>query len=602
MAAKFFSKRNLDFLLFEVFKFEELTAHSYYKQHNRNIVQMVLEAAIQLSKNIFHPVLQEMDRIPPELNNGQVKVNPAVRKIMTEAGNGGWIGLNFPLEFGGEQLPHIVSAGCRFIFSAANYSAAVYPELTAGAARLITSFGNEHLVSTYVHKMLKGKWQGTMALTEPQAGSSLADIMTSATLTRKGHYLIKGHKIFISAGDHDGVENIVHLMLGRIKGAPAGVNGISLFVVPKNRIDSKGELVPNDITVTQIFHKLGYRGTPITELSMGEKDDCHGYLLGEPHKGLSYMFQMMNEFRLSVGLGAAAIASAAYHAALDYAKKRSQGRHVSQKEISLPQVPIIEHADVKRMLLFQKAIVEGSLSLNMQCCRYADMAILTTGKDHHHYHLLIDILTPVAKSYPSEMGILSTSQALQCLGGYGYCDDFPIEQYYRDVRIHPIHEGTTGIQGMDLLGRKVRMEDGKAFYLYLSAVKKTIRQAEAHKRLKPQALTLKSAIKHLEAVTRYKINLLIEKGSEVFLADATLYLEYFGIIAIAWQWLKQAVSACFAIEKRPSRKNSNFYQGKLFTFNYFFSYELPKILGLHERLMDDSIVTMDMTSAFFTDN
>jgi butyryl-CoA dehydrogenase len=439
-----------------------------------------------------------------------------------------------------------------------------------------------------------------MALTEPEAGSSLADMATSAALVDDGTYRIKGQKIFISAGDHDGVDNVIHLMLAKIDGAPTGVKGISLFVVPKMRLDDVGNRVGNDVVVSQVYHKLGYRGNPITQLSMGEKEDCHGYLVGKPHRGLFYMFQMMNEARLGVGMGAVGIASAAYYAALEYTRERVQGRKPGLKDPALPPVAIIEHADVKRMLLFQRAIVEGSLSLLLQCSIYADLAHLLDGDAGEKNALLLDLLTPVAKSYPSEMGILSTSQAIQCLGGYGYCKDFPVEQYYRDARIHPIHEGTTGIQGMDLLGRKVMMHDGKAFSLFLGEVRRDIAGSRERPELAAKADQLEAALVELEKVTRHKADLAASKGPDVFLADATLYLEYFGIIVIAWQWLKQAAVAQRQLAKARGAR-INFLNGKLFTFRYFFAYELPRTNGLAARLLDTDPLTVEMDPSYFAD-
>ena len=279
-----------------------------------------------------------------------------------------------PYEVGGQQLPITLHMLCNYIFAAANFAATGFPGLTTGAAHLILSYGSDELKETYVPQMLAGEWQGTMALTEPQAGSSLADIVTTAYPTENGYYKIKGQKIFISAGDHDGVDNVIHMMLAKIKGAPPGVKGISLFLVPKKRIKSDGGLESNDVTVATVYHKMGYRGCPITQLSMGENDDCRGYLVGEPHKGLSYMFQMMNEARIGVGMQATAIASAAYYTSLEYAKERPQGRKLSSKDPTLPPVPIIEHADIRRMLLFQRAITEGSLSVILQCSMYTDLA------------------------------------------------------------------------------------------------------------------------------------------------------------------------------------------------------------------------------------
>jgi len=601
MADKFISIRNVKFLLFEVFDVLSLSKHPYFSQHNQKMYNLVLNAALKLSTRLLHPIFEEMDRNPPELIAGQVKVHSAVAGIMKEFGQGGWIAATFPAESNGEQLPSMVANACFAMFFAANYSAGVYPGLTAGAARLIDSFGNEGLKKTFLSKMLSGQWQGTMALTEPQAGSSLTDIATTALPTVDGYYKLRGRKTFISAGDHDGAENIVHLMLARIDGAPAGPRGISLFVVPKMRLNEDGIPVSNDITVSQIFHKMGYRGTPIAELSIGDKDDCRGHLLGEPHRGLAYMFQMMNEERIGVGLGAASIASAAYYAALHYCKQRPQGRRLTDKDPASPQIAIIEHADVKRMLLFQRAVVEGSFSLLMQCSQYEDMTRVALPEEKSRYRLLLELLTPVAKTYASEMGILSTSQSIQCFGGYGYCQDFPVEQHFRDMRIHPIHEGTTGIQGMDLLGRKVVMENGKAFAFFLEEVQCAMHSARKFPALLSMVNQLDKAIQQLQDVTYQLVDIAHKKGPEIFLADATLYLEFFGIVTVAWQWLLQSVSVQKARAGELSTAEADFYQGKLFTARYYFAYELPKISGLVQRLTDGDPITVEMKSCYFSD-
>ncbi|MCP4752587.1 MAG: acyl-CoA dehydrogenase [Proteobacteria bacterium] len=601
MAAKFVSKRNLQFLLYEVFDIESLTQYPYYSQHNRKMFDMMLDAALKLAKDLLRPSFEEMDRNPPELVDGHVKVHPSVRSIMKSMGEGGWIAAKFPMELDGEQLPYLIADCCQFVFCAANYSASVYSGLTTKAARLITSFGSKEQIDTYFTKMMEGEWQGTMALTEPQAGSSLADITTTAVPTDEGYYSMRGSKIFISAGDHDGVENVVQLMLARIEGAPAGVKGISLFIVPNKRLDDNGGLLSNDVTISQIYHKMGYKGSPITELSIGEKNDCRGYLVGDASKGLAYMFQMMNGSRLSVGAAAAAISTAAYYAALEYAKERPQGRKPSSKDFSSPQIPIIEHADVKRMLLFQRSVSEGAHSVLMQCCRYADLEIALEGEEKERNALLLDLLTPVAKSYPSEMSVLSTSQAMQCFGGYGYCEDFPVEQYFRDTRIHPIHEGTTGIQGVDILNRKVRMKGGKAFALYLEEVQGTIDGAVEFDDLTPYAEQLSGSLTQLQEVTTHLKELMEKQGADVFLADATLYLEYFSLIAIAWQWLLQSVPVVKAMGGDLSKSETNFYQGKLYTARYFFHYELPKTEGLAKRLMETTPLTVEMSADHFAD-
>jgi butyryl-CoA dehydrogenase len=601
VTTKFVSERNIKFLLYEVFDVESLTQYDYYSEHNRKMFDMVLKAAVKLGKDLMYPIFEEMDRKSPELVNGEVKVHPSVKTIMQEFGEGGWISSRVPYDQDGEQLPSMVADICEFIFSAANYSANAYPGLTFGASHLIESFGDKKLYHTYVPRMRAGQWQGTMALTEPDAGSSLADITTMAEPTEDGYYRIRGQKIFISAGDHDGVENVVHLMLAKIEGAPAGVKGISLFVVPKKRLNENGSLVPNDVAASGVYHKLGYRGCPIVQLSMGDKNDCRGWLVGEPHNGLRYMFQMMNEARIGVGMGAAAMATAAYYAALEYSKTRLQGRKVSQKDPNLPPVAIIEHADVKRMLLFQRAVIEGSQSLLMQCSKLVDFQKVLEGETREKSHLLLEILTPIAKSYPSEMGIQSISQGLQCLGGSGYCDDYPLEQYYRDCRIHPIHEGTTGIQGMDLLGRKVIMQNGRAFLLYVDEVRDAIAAAREFETLEVFADKLDDALKTLQEVTRHLLSIAGQEGPEAFLADATLYLELFGIVTVAWQWLLQGTAVQKALHNGVKKKDLNFYDGKMFALRYFFGYELPKILGLAKRLMDDDRLTVAMRAEHFID-
>jgi len=584
-----------------VFNAESLLNYSRYADHSREVFDMVLETAMKMGKDLFKPIVSEMDKQPPEYVKGQVKVHPAVRNIMREVGAGGWIGATFDYKLGGQQLPEMVGMTIpTAIFGAANYSASVFHGLTNGAAGLIASFGTQEMKDMYLPKMMSGEWQGTMALTEPQAGSSLTDVSMTAEPTNKNYYTMKGQKIFISAGDHDGVDNIIHLALARVKDAPPGVKGISLFIIPKYRIEMGGKLAFNDVNCAGIYHKLGYKGSPITQLAFGENDDCRGWLVGEVNKGLGYMFQMMNGARIDVGLGAACISSAAYYASLEYAKERPQGRKLSAKDPLSPQVSIIEHPDIHRMLLFQKAIIEGSLSLLMQCSFYHDMEKVTETEEHENYNLLLELLTPVAKTYPSEMGIFSCSQAIQILGGYGYCDEFPVEQFYRDVRIHTIHEGTTGIQGMDLLGRKMMMKKGKAGQLYLTEVRKTIKDAQEDVGLKSYSEALEKALQKLEKITAHLFGIASKGDPEMFLADATLYLELFGIIAIAWQWLKQAVIAKKMLnDGKLTEADNNFYNGKIYTCRYFFGYELPKIEGLAMRLSNGDDLTVNIKNEYF---
>ena len=600
MADRFVSPRNLRFLLYEVMEAERLADWPRFAEYDRESFDLMLDTALRLSSNLLFPALRELDQNPPRLENGRVLVRPLVRRFLSQAGEGGWVGAPFDYEHGGLQLPTMINTACLYMFNAANFSAAAYLGLTTGAAHLILSYGAQELQEAYVPPMLAGRWQGTMALTEPQAGSSLSDVAVSAQPTEDGHYLISGQKIFISAGDHDGADNVVHLMLGRIKGAPPGVKGISLFVVPKLRPEN-GELASNDLATAGLFHKLGYRGCPIVQLAMGENNDCRGWLVGEPNQGLAYMFQMMNEARIGVGKQATAVASAAYYASLQYARERLQGRPVGDKDPTRPPAPLIRHADIKRMLLMQRAVVEGSLSLVLQAAWYADLAAHGPEDGRDDAFLLLDLITPVVKSYPSEMGVLATSAGLQILGGYGYTDEFPLEQLFRDMRIHPIHEGTTGIQGMDLLGRKVMMRQGRAFRLFAREVDQDIAAAESLADLAPHAQRLTVAMGLLRQATEAKTALAAKGEIENFLSDATLYLELFGLVAVAWQWLKQGRVAALALAGSPSQGEQDFYQGKLHTMRYFFAYELPKAHGLAQRLGEDDGLTVQVQDQHFAD-
>jgi len=609
MATQFFSKRNLQFLLYEVFDTELLTKYSYYQDHARETFDMVLDSAEQISEKLLKPLLTEMDRKEPQLVDGKIKIHEGMFPILKKFGEDGWINAGFSYQEGGQQIPSTVLSSAAFIFQAANYSSSVFPFLTSGAANLIRSFGSQELKEMFTPKMYSGEWQGTMALTEPDAGSSLSDIATTAEPTENEEiYKIKGQKIYISAGDHDGCDNVIHLMLAKIKGGPSGAKGISLFVVPQKRAvgteqkvrseNETSQLQDNDVITAGVYHKMGYKGAPIAHLMVGSNDNAFGYLVGEPHKGLTYMFQMMNEARIGVGMNATAIGTAAYYASLEYAKERPQGRLISDKDITKPQVQIIRHADVKRMLLFQKAVVEGSLALLIQCSIYADLASVTEGEEREHYHLLLDLLTPIAKTYPSEMCCLTTSAAVQILGGAGYTTDFPVEQFYREARIHPIHEGTTGIHGLDLLGRKIIIKNGKSLQLLVAEILKTIEKASSINRLKSFAQKLQAYLIKTDTVTKHLLGL-ASKDLEIFLSDATLYLELFGIMTIAWQWLVQAIKAEEALLAGASGDNFDFYQGKIFTLRYFYEYELVKIDSLMKRLLSEDNVTVEMEAAYF---
>jgi butyryl-CoA dehydrogenase len=477
-----------------------------------------------------------------------------------------------PENVGGQQLPAAVASLSNAYLMAANLSAYAYAGLTSSAARLIESFGSDALREEYMTRMYAGEWTGTMALTEPQAGSSLSDVKTRATPADGGHYSMRGSKIFISGGDQDMTENIVHMVLARIDGAPPGVKGISLFVVPALRREN-GELLPNDTTAAGVIHKIGWKGIPSIALNLGEAGDCRGYLVGQPHRGLAYMFQMMNEARLMVGLNGVSTASVAYQESLEYAKTRPQGRPVHDKNPEAPQVPLVEHADVRRMLLRQKAIVEGGLALICYASREQDLAEHAPSPEERREHeLLLDLLTPVAKSFPAERGFESNTLAVQVHGGYGYSSEYLAEAWLRDQKLNSLHEGTTGIQSIDLLGRKVSLEGGLALDLLGRELGRAVESARAAKVEGAWC----DAIERASRTTRDVTKELSSLGSpEATLRHSVDYLDLFSTMIVAWMWLLQATAARLALAKPLS--DTALYEGKLCAAQYFILTELPRV-------------------------
>ena len=592
MAEQYASMRNLRFLLYEMLQADQLYQTAYYEGYDREAFDLSLDAAKQISDRYLFPCYRVMDKDKARFENGKVITHPAMRPAIKAIAESGLIAAHHSYEDGGQQMPVTLLNASSFLFYCSNANLASHPFLTSGAANLIMAFGNDELKATYLPNMFAGDWQGTMALTEPQAGSSLSDIITTAVPAGDGTYSVKGQKIYISGGDHSAADNFVHLLLARIQGAPAGTKGISLFVVPKFRPEN-GALVDNHVTTAGIYGKMGQKGYVAAHLMLGEQGETKAFLVGEPNRGLAYMFQMMNEARISTGLMATGSATAAYYASLQYANERSQGRHPSNKDLTQPPVRIIEHADVRRMLLFQKAVVEGSLSLLLQCSYYADLIKTSDSATAKDYHLLLELLTPIAKTFPAEMGTQAVSQGMQVLGGAGYTDDFPLEQLYRDIRINCIYEGTTGIHGLDLLGRKVLQENGRALTLLMQEVKSVIDQAMERPALKPYAEALAQRVAALHQTTMHLVQLAMSKPAEVFLADATLYLEFFGIAVISWQWLKQGLAVPEDAENLPESPEKDFYLGKLHAIAYFFEYELPKTLAIEIRLKSENRVTLE---------
>lgn len=591
--SRYTSMEHLRFLLFEVHGIQDLFKYDTFSHLDQEQVTMMLDAAKALADRDMYPYCKEMDEQPVRYTgNGEVWSHPQLKTIIRNAAEQSWIGGEFPFDLGGLQLPQSVYNAAHHIFQAANNGTQGYISLTTGAARLIKNYGTAEQIATYLPSMIDGRWQGTMALTEPQAGSALTDITTTAMPTEQDFYNIKGQKIFISAGEHLACDNFVHLTLARIAGAPPGLKGVSLFIIPKYRPLENGATESNDVFCAGDYQKLGQRAYATTHLVFGENDDCRGWLVGEPHKGLAYMFQMMNEARIGVGQTAASVAMAAYQASLQYARERSQGRKPGEKDPLQPPVPIIRHADVQRMLLTQKAIVEGALSLAMECNRLADLVQVTTGAEQHKHHLLLEILTPVVKTYSAEQGNRSASLAIQVLGGYGYTVDFPVQQYYRDLRIMAIYEGTTGIQSLDLLGRKMLLDNGEALRLLIQHINTTAQIAASHPDLQLQAAILQTETDRLAKTLRQLSKFALSGESERFLADATVFMEMAGYVIIAWQWLKMAVSAQHSLEEDNfNTQTRSFYEGKVHTMQFYFKYELPHAAACAEVLLDNQQLT-----------
>jgi alkylation response protein AidB-like acyl-CoA dehydrogenase len=595
-ASVLLDRRNLAFLLYEWLGIERLIERDRYADHSRELFDDVLDLAERIAVDRFAPHNRAADEREPHVAEGRVALVDGVAPALGAFFEAGLAGASLDQTVGGMALPHVVSMASFAFFQAANSATAGYAMLTVAAANLLIANGSPEQVDRFVPPMIEGRFFGTMCLSETQAGSSLADITTRAEAQQDGSYRLFGSKMWISGGEHELAENIIHLVLAKIAGGPPGTKGISLFIVPRILVAPDGGLAErNDVVLAGLNHKMGSRGTVNTVLGFGEgefapegRPGAVGYLVGEPHHGLAYMFHMMNEARVEVGLGAASLGSTGYLKALRYARERPQGRRGSGRDATSPQVPIVEHPDVRRMLLAQKSYVEGALGLLLYCARLIDDTVsLDDATERSNARLLLELLTPIAKSWPSQWCLEANSLAIQVHGGYGYARDYEVEQHYRDNRLNPIHEGTHGIQALDLLGRKVTMQGGAALAALAAVVEVSVTRArEAGGELAEHAGSLAASFGRLLEVTEALVACRAEGGEEA-LANATLYLEAAGHIVIAWVWLEQLVAA--------HGQEGPFYDGKRAAGRFFFRYELPKTepqLDLLARL-DRTTVEVD---------
>jgi alkylation response protein AidB-like acyl-CoA dehydrogenase len=607
------NRRDLDFLLFEWLKITELFDRPVFSEHSRETVAAVLDMCAEIATHEFLPHYRRSDVEEPRLTETGVWVVPEIGTALRAYADAGLSAAVFDMSVGGLQLPEVVCSAAMSYFMAANVSTTGYAMLTVANARLLTTFGQPSQVDAFAKPQIEGRFLGTMCLSEPQAGSSLADITTRAIFEQDDdlgrRFRLFGNKMWISGGDHELSENIVHLVLAKIPGADGqlvpGTKGVSVFIVPKylpsetgasperahpstgsGRASRRAFSERNDVVVGGLNHKMGYRGIVNCLLNLGEGEPYRpfgqpgavGYLVGEPGQGLSIMFHMMNEARIGVGLGAAMLGYRGYRRALEYARQRAQGRPLgrSRTRTAEPQVPIIEHPDVKRMLLAQKSYVEGALALVLYCAKLTDHRRCDdSDRARAEASALLDLLTPVAKTWPSEWGLAANDLAIQIYGGYGYARDYDVEQLYRDNRLNAIHEGTTGIQALDLLGRKVLRDRGAALNTLRQRVSATAVNAETDATLRPYAAALQEAWLEIASVAE---TLMAIDDESVALRNATPFLAAFGHAVVAWLWLEQAVEAASALRGGTvNERDTDFYNGKLRACRFFFEAELPKI-------------------------
>ena len=592
--------RDFAFLLYDVLDAEALCASERYSMHNRSVFDAILKTAKKVAEDLFENHAAALDQEPPELKGREVVMMPAVKAGTDAFAENGFSAGPFPEEWGGLSLPAVVCNTYNLFFNAANISTSSYVGLTMAAANLLAAHGDDALKGRYLEPLVTGRFFGTMCLSEPHAGSSLANLRTTATPVGDGSYRIRGSKMWITGGDHELSENIIHFVLARLPDAPVGTKGISLFLVPKFSVDEKGKLgAQNDVFLSGLNHKMGYRGSVNGILEFGEADACIGYLVGTPHHGLKHMFHMMNEVRVGTGLGGAAIGYAGLRYSVAYAEERPQGFKPGERDQSKDEVMIIEHADVKRMLLAQKAYVDGSMHLVLYCSLLMDQLAIAEGGgegDADELDLVLALLTPIAKAWVTEYCVDANRLAIQVLGGCGYTHDYPVERLYRDNRLNAIVEGTNGIQAMDLLGRKVTMRQGAALRAVMARIQETIATARGEAALAPYADALAATCERVGATTMGVVTVAMGGDLERFLANATPYLHMLGHTIVAWLWLQQGLVIEAGLKETP---DDGFLNGKRQAMKYFFNWELPRVEQWIKVLDPVDTTCLDMQPNWF---
>ncbi len=601
--------RELQFVLFEQFDFKSIAGKGPYEGWDEETAKAILQETYRFAREVLGPLNSTGDREGCKLVEGSVIAPKGFKDAWKQVYEAGIKQVAVPKEFGGQGAPYALYALIEELTSGANTAFNMYPGLAWGAAEVIAEFGTEAQKRTFADKMFNGTWGGTMCLTEPHAGSDVGSATSKAVKLPDGKFKISGTKIFISGGDHDLADNIVHLVLARIEGAPAGTKGLSLFIVPKKRVNADGSLGQlNDVQVTSIEHKLGINGSATCVLNFGENGECLGELVGTvEHQGMPQMFRMMNGARIAVGIQGMAVASSAYLNALEYAKDRKQGAHFKfWKDPSKPRVPIIEHPDVRRMLLELKSFTEGMRALVVKLAAHRDLAIIHQGKDDEkatYHQSQVDLLTPIVKAYSSEEGFRLCALAVQVYGGAGFLKDWPVEQNLRDSKIFSIYEGTTHIQSMDLVGRKLGQNGGANFQTFMSDIAAFVEKNGEHPILGKEVKALGSAS---EAVVQTAMGFMgFSQSDKVTLVplNANRFLDMMGKTTVGFVLLDAAVKAEEALAKLPaSHPDRAFYEGKRYSALYFGRNVLPQVKQLAELVTLEDNSPMEISDAAFASN
>jgi len=617
MPEYYVDERDIKFQLFEYLGIEKLLEFDTYSQFSREEFEMVLSEAVKLAKNTLAPINKLGDEEGVKFEKGKVTTPKEFKEAYKKYTEGGWTGMSSNPEYGGQGFPQVVGTATGEIFVGSNVSFTMAPGLTRGAADLIEDCGTKEMKETYIPKMLSGEWCGTMCLTEPQAGSAVGDLSTSAKPTGKlGEYLISGNKIFITFGEHDFTPNIIHLVLARIEGAPKGIKGVSLFLVPKYRVNPDGSMGEfNDVSCGSIEHKLGIHASPTCVLNFGDNGKCVGYIIGEPNKGIKYMFKMMNEARIGVGLQGQSLASAAYQLSLRYAQERIQGVDIREmKNVDAPRVPIIVHPDIRRMLIYQKAYVEGLRALLYKTAFFGDLlkANKAAGNadEADKYQDLIDLFTPVCKAYSSDNAFRCIELAMQIYGGYGYSAEYGIEQYLRDSKIASIYEGANGIQALDLLGRKIAIKGGMLFMRYMTDLNAFTDENKSHPALANEIKILEKGRDALAETTMSFASMSMSGNLLYPVLQAYPYMDMFGHVLVSHLLLEQAVvaskklDALFAAKGASSddskralikdHADARFYAAKVETAKFFANYVLPHVFAIAQTIKSNNSSALDI--------